>query len=581
MKTIIRQKKAFKLPYFALLGILIVMTALLIFRIMYAYRPSIYQALILGLMDALIIYSPFIFIKRRIWILFVPSLIFTTICLIELIYMKFFGTLIPGSTIKLIGHIDKFILFNAFSVLEWRDIFYLMPPVLILVVWILKKKKILELTPLSTGQLVSYISLAVISICLSLHDIIIKYDSIEQPDKRNSVEKIKYMINTFKYGNYFNGNKNGEILTTLGFNYYVIRTMFDIFSKPLEISAEETNTIEEYFEQREMQYNANLKPLFNDCKGSKNLILIIVESLNAAVLENPYKNDICPFICELINDTTTILCNVKPQISHGRSSDAQFMYNTGLLPLQDEALVVNYSFADYPSLSKALDYYSIEIIGEWKGMWRHEETSFSYGFDELYSNQATFGINKDLYIFENSIKIIEKVQNPFYIEITTLSMHSPYDSNMVSDDLLLPTLSNQFSKEGLNYLQAFHCFDKGLEMFISSLKRIDKYDNSIIVIVGDHPVKVGNELDELNNGLTTLIILNSGKEKNMRIINQIDIFPTILDLMNITTYKAPGINANYRGVGKSIFDSTEYTTQTNPYDISELLIKSRFFNFKK
>ena len=309
--------------------------------------------------------------------------------------------------------------------------------------------------------------------------------------------------------------------------------------------------------------------------------MIIVESLNAAVFENPYKDEICPFICGLINDSTSIVCNVKTQISRGRSSDAQFMYNTGLLPLKDESLVINYSLADYPSLAKALDYYSIEIIGEWKGIWKHEETSFSYGFDELYSNQGVSGINKDFYIFENSIKLIEKVKNPLYIEITTLTMHSPYESSMVSDDLHLPTLSNHFSKEGLNYLQAFHCFDKGLEMFISNLKRIDKYDDSIIVIVGDHTVKVGNDSDCLNNDLTTLIILNSGKEKIMKTVNQIDVFPTILDLMDIQTYKAPGINANYRGVGKSIFDPTEYTSTTNPYDISELLIKSHFFNFEK
>lgn len=94
-----------------------------------------------------------------------------------------------------------------------------------------------------------------------------------------------------------------------------------------------------------------------------NLVFLIVESL-------PYRavtlNDsiLTPTLCNLVNDSSVITLPCKVLTRYGRSSDAQFMYNTGLLPLRTEPLVASYAHNNYPSLAKALGKESLEVIGE-------------------------------------------------------------------------------------------------------------------------------------------------------------------------------------------------------------------------
>lgn len=68
----------------------------------------------------------------------------------------------------------------------------------------------------------------------------------------------------------------------------------------------------------------------------KNLILIIVESLNSWVINFKIDNiEVTPFLNQLCCQSNSIVAlKMQPQVKDGRSSDAHFIYNTGILPLK-------------------------------------------------------------------------------------------------------------------------------------------------------------------------------------------------------------------------------------------------------
>ena len=117
----------------------------------------------------------------------------------------------------------------------------------------------------------------------------------------------------------------------------------------------------------------------------RSLILIFVESLNSSVLEIPQARTVLPTITSLMDDSGTVTATkVLTQVSHGESSDGQFIVTTGLLPFRNGALVSHFSRADYPSLPKALGYSSsAEVISESADIWQHSSTTLSYGYGAL------------------------------------------------------------------------------------------------------------------------------------------------------------------------------------------------------
>lgn len=155
-----------------------------------------------------------------------------------------------------------------------------------------------------------------------------------------------------------------------------------------------------------------------DSCSKRNLIFIVVESLASVVLQREDAGVIAPVLTELTKDTTTVYvrrCKVLAGL--GRSSDAQFMYNTGLLPLRDDVLVTNYAVNDYPSLAKALRLESVEVIGEDRRMWSHGQTNRSYGFTRLVDNASSGDdrLNQDSAIFAAAEAEIKQMSRPFYI----------------------------------------------------------------------------------------------------------------------------------------------------------------------
>ncbi len=136
-------------------------------------------------------------------------------------------------------------------------------------------------------------------------------------------------------------------------------------------------------------------------------------------------------------------------------------------------------------------------------------------------------------------------------------MHSPYnepsvDLTPLEDIAYTPDIDTR----AINYLRAVRCFDNNLKRLIDYLKCSGLYDDTVIAIVGDHNAFDVYLPEELRSDFTSLLILNSGVTLNHDSpIGQIDIYPSLLDVMQSPGYAVRAESPAYRGLGRSIFST--------------------------
>lgn len=288
----------------------------------------------------------------------------------------------------------------------------------------------------------------------------------------------------------------------------------------------------------------------------RNLILILTESLCAwPVGLKVGGTEVTPYLNSLARDTTVLYFpKVLPQVKDGRSSDAQLLLNTGLLPLASGAAAGIYGLNTYPSLPKALKeqgYTSISLTCDNRTVWNQDATSRSYGFDHLYErmDQGRLCPESDSILFERTLPILQKLRKPFYAQIVTFSGHDPVET----------TFGSALRQAGIpdrnvmNYLIITQFVDRSIGRFIEALREAGLYDESIVVIVGDHDSTItrnryeGRTERTLEDRYIPLFVLNAPlKTETGKVIAQSDIYPSLLDLMGAADYP-------FHGLGESVF----------------------------
>ena len=316
---------------------------------------------------------------------------------------------------------------------------------------------------------------------------------------------------------------------------------------------------------------------------NKNLIFIVVESLNSGAVGYEIGGEsITPVLDSLIRGESIVAMRMLSETLHGNSSDGQLMYNTGLYPERRLATALTFGYNTYPSLAKILGKkVSVEYIVEKRRVWNHAVTNMAYGYDELYDSDSLHisGLNldeigADRAVFAMALQNIKQLQQPFFAFVTTYSMHSPYrDAHVeIADRIMSNDVLPELTKR---YYGMLNYFDEELGRFLNELDSIGILDNSVVVIAADHSSKY-LETTDVDAGYIPLIVVNAGIDKKVEgSIRQIDVFPTIVDLM--------GVDVNgYGGLGVSIlhrdYDSLRRSVaQESLLQTSERILHSDYF----
>lgn len=343
-----------------------------------------------------------------------------------------------------------------------------------------------------------------------------------------------------------------------------------IFPKPkTEITQKHIDIINRALKRNNKIVDDQKYPLYQAVKSTqnsngKNIILVFLESVRAfeTGLDTSSSNTISltPNLDKLAIDSINF---------------SQFYANTNQTVKAEVAVLCSaldyINGAPYSIAGKALPTNCIPSILKKNGY----QTYWFHGYDQEFFNRREFFptlgyehihdqsvINKsndktiigwgisDEDVYDHALKALEKEQGPFFAEILTLSNHYPYLWDW--GDVEFPKALQQKVSEGENiypaYQRGIYYTDFALGKFIKSFKKSSVYDNTLLLIVGDHGIWTFPEKEANDTSHFVELIKN---EKYFRVplllhakdlaansiqtpVSQIDIAPTILDYLDVS-----------------------------------------------
>lgn len=305
-------------------------------------------------------------------------------------------------------------------------------------------------------------------------------------------------------------------LLTRGFsNYYVVRgiglpafmtySANQTYQAQKERSAATAGDLKEVQDYAKKNYAAPDSKYFGIAKG-RNVIVIHLESFQQFLIDYKLKADdkeyeVTPFLNSLYHSKSSIsFSNFFNQVKNGKTSDAETMMETSLYGLNNGSYMVNYggdntAYATPSILAQKGGYSSAVFHGNTGSFWNRNNTykqwGYNYFFDSTYfekqdnSNSFQYGLN-DKYLFKDSIKYLEQMQQPFYTKFITVSNHYPYTSlNGDKNELGFP-LADTGDDTVNGYFSTANYLDSAIKSFFDYLKASGLYDKSIILLYGDH-----------------------------------------------------------------------------------------------
>lgn len=321
-----------------------------------------------------------------------------------------------------------------------------------------------------------------------------------------------------------------------------------------------------------------------DMESRDNCIFILAESLESWVLNLTVENqEITPYLNKLVKEPSTLYApHVLTQVNGGRSIDAQLLMLAGLLPLQTGAYSCRFPFNTYHTLPKAMK----ELKGTRNYLltvdktktWNQGAVARSFGIDTIISYPdfrmtETFGNRKRLGDRAFFSQCREKMENGeiwhsgenVFIQMVTYSGHAPFK---MPESFKSIHFSNRIPEVMADYMTVAHYTDEAIGKFVEYLKTRPEYEQTMVVITGDHEgladhrkglcrTKAGKGIVS-EDEFTPFIVLNSPVAMcHTKVMGQVDIYTTLLNLLGLESYR-------WSGIGQSILDSGKTGVAISP-----------------
>lgn len=351
-------------------------------------------------------------------------------------------------------------------------------------------------------------------------------------------------------------------------NYHytdIYNTVYNKISRLSPVSKNEQSEMKSFFHD-----NKSAGKNFHNAYKGKNLIVIQVEALQGFVIGSSIDgHEITPNLNKFITKSE-YFDNFHYQTAAGGTSDAEFMTNNSLYPAQSGAAYFLYSGNKFQSMPEQFyknNYETAAFHGFRESFWNRNVMYRNFKFNKFYSeksfkNNETVGLGlSDRSFLEQSSDKLEKLKNPYYAFLITLSSHFPYDDVKDYGNFNVGNLEGSLIG---NYIKAIHYTDKQLGMFLDKLDKNGALKDSVIVIYGDHYAIPKNKQDQFlkfynKKSLSEVdwiklqkvpLIMHFPDEKlkgvNHTVSGEMDIYPTIINLF--------GLNSDYT-MGHDLFNT--------------------------
>ena len=425
------------------------------------------------------------------------------------------------------------------SLITWTDIFYFVDVILLVVLFSVTKKSWKSLKKVSIRQPLLMILVGVIIFTVNL--------GLAEADRPQLLKR------TF--------DRNYIVKYIGAYNFALYDAIQNVKSSTERVLAD-SNDITIVKNYTDNKYVAPNEELFGIGEG-KNIIKIHLESFHSFLIDfELHGEEVTPFLNSLVNDRKedfTYYENFFHQTEQGKTADAELIMDNSLYGLPQGSAFVTKGKNTYQALPAILNqragYTSAVFHGDNKSFWNRDEIYKQFGIDYFFDSQyydmsdeqvIGYGL-KDKPFFKESMPIVETLQEPFYAHFMSLTHHHPYLIDE-EDATIEPAETGDGSVD--RYFQTARYLDESLEQFFTDLKEADLYDDSIILIYGDHYGISDNHLRALseifNEEMTPYKYAElqrvpfmlkvpgiEGRGIVQDYAGQIDVMPTILHLLGI------------------------------------------------
>ncbi|WP_261807169.1 LTA synthase family protein [Lapidilactobacillus luobeiensis] len=477
------------------------------------------------------------------WIMYAIYFLDSILLLANVIYYRQFTDFLTINTITSVGKVTNGLGKSINSLLTWPDLFLILDLLLVLIAllrgWIKMDER-----PFSTLKAFTITSLGAFIFLLDL-----TLSESNRPQlltrtfDRNYI--VKYLgLNTFMV---YDGVKTAQ-------------------NNQIRSSADGTdiNEVLNYTQAHQAEPNS---AYFGNAQG-KNVIVIHLESFQQFLIDFKVNGqEVTPFLNKLYHDQNSLsFSNFFHQVGLGKTSDAENMLENSVFGLPQgsvfTSLGTDNTFQAAPAiLQQTAGYSSAVFHGNVGSFWNRNHVYKNFGYDYFFdssyfntSSEANIGYGlKDKLLFAESIKYLERLQQPFYTKFITVTNHIPFNLTQADTDFTIPDTADSTVN---NYFQTAHYLDQAIEEFFAYLDRSGLAQNSLVLLYGDHyglsnsnNKALATLLDKDTDDWTAfdntrlqrvpLIIHMPGLKGGIKDTygGEIDVLPTLLHLLGIKTDK--------------------------------------------
>ncbi|QGY85500.1 LTA synthase family protein [Staphylococcus epidermidis] len=497
-----------------------------------------------------LVLSVFLFFKgkKAFWFIFIGGFLLTFLLYANVVYFRFFSDFLTFSTLNQAGNVES--MGGAVSAsFKWYDFVYFIDTIIYLAILLFKRNW------LDNRAFSKKFVPVVMATSVALFFLNLAFAETDRPELLTRTFDHKYLV---KY------------LGPYNFTVYDgVKTIENNQQKALA-SEDDLTKVLNYTKQKRTEPN----PEYYGAAKKKNIIKIHLESFQTFLINKKVNGkEVTPFLNKLSsgNQDFTYFPNFFHQTGQGKTSDSEFTMDNSLYGLPQGSAYSLKGDNTYQSLPAILDqkqgYTSNVMHGDYKTFWNRDQVYKHFGIDNFYDatyydmsddNIVNLGL-KDKPFFKASADYQSKMKKPFYSHLITLTNHYPFTLDEEDASIDKPNTGDS-TVDG--YIQTAHYLDQALEEYITDLKKKGLYDNSVIMIYGDHygisenhnnamEKLLGEKITpakftDLNRTGFWLKVPGKSGGVNKEYAGQMDVMPTLLHLVGIDS-------KNYLMFGSDMF----------------------------
>lgn len=474
--------------------------------------------------------------KKSYWIMMIVDLIESLWLFSNVLYYREFSDFLSMGIIKSSGSVSNNLTLSIGEILHASDLLIFAD---VIVLALLLATKVIKVDP-RTMKMRYPIAITIISAVLFV-------GNLGLADK----DRPQLLTRTFD---------NNYIVKYLGMNFYAGYNAYQTHKESATRASASSSDMDGVLKFLKNNRSVANPEYFGKAAG-KNVFIFHLESFQQFLIN--YKvngKEVTPNINKFYADQNTLsFDNFYNQVGQGKTSDAETMLENSLFGLPSGSVMTSYgtsnTFQAMPAILDQRGYSTAAFHGDVGSFWNRDNTYKSWGYnyffsEDYYKNNTNYSVGyglKDKIFLKQSIKYIEKLPQPFYAKVITVTNHYPYELDKQNQHIE-KTKTGDNTVDG--YVQTAKYLDESFGQFVDYLKKSGLYDNSMIVVYGDHYGISNNHKKAISQLLNLdtvtsydlaqfqkvpfMIHLNGLKGGiNHTYGGEIDVMPTLLDLLGI------------------------------------------------